>query len=76
MLVPMKHEKLETNILVIGAFIIEQLLSGVELTENILENYIKNNKVNDIDAFYDAMIFLYCIDAIELTNYTVRVVQR
>jgi len=76
MLVPAKHEKLEKNIIVVGSFIIEQLLKGVELIENILENYLNNNKDTDIDVFYDAMTFLFCVDAIEVSSCTVRLIRK
>jgi hypothetical protein len=76
MLIPTKHEKLENNILVVGAFIIEELLNGTQFIETILENYIKKKKDADIDTFYDSLLFLYCIDAIDVSNYTVRLINK
>ncbi|GAB6136871.1 ABC-three component system middle component 6 [Halanaerobaculum tunisiense] len=76
MLVPTKHENLDMNILVVGSYIVKKILNGRVLIESILEEYCKENQNPDIDIFYNALTFLYCIEAIEVSGYTVRLIER
>lgn len=72
MLRPTKHEKLENNILVIGAFIIEQLYKENCVIEDIYIEYCKLHSRIDVDTYFNAVTMLYIIDKIEIDRYNVR----
>lgn len=76
MLVPTKHENLNKNILVVGSYIIEKISKKVKIIDMILEDYCKELDITDIDVFYNAMTFLYCIGAIEVSDNTVRLIKK
>lgn len=61
MLLPTKHEKIENNLLVVGAEILRYLKQGPSNIEEIYQ-YLKPIKKIAIDLFYDTLVFLWVMD--------------
>lgn len=75
MLIPTKHERLQSNIIVVGAYIVKQLKGKKKCIEDLYVEYC--NKIGDIglDTYLDAITMLYIIGKVEVNNYCVRVKQ-
>lgn len=72
MIVPTKHENIETNILVIASKIISFLKQKDFIIEDILSRFKKENEMFSPNKIIDALTFLYCIGVIEIDEFTVR----
>lgn len=71
MLIPTKHENLERNLLVVGAKIIEKLKKNDLLLEELIDILLKEVSDCTTEIIFDALTFLYCVDAITINNYYV-----
>lgn len=65
MILPTKHENLESNTLVLGADILFHLRKD-NLTIEELYQKIRLEKNLNLDAFYDTITFLWMIQAIKI----------
>lgn len=68
-----KHENLKCNMYVVGAKIIEKVKNRAYFIEELLQDFLKENKYCDVDMFTDTLTFLFCIDVIEISDYRVRI---
>ncbi|MGB9939638.1 hypothetical protein [Methanosarcina sp.] len=71
MLIPANYEKLEKNLLVIGADVIALLKKD---TYNIEDLFIKmkDKKSIGLEQYYDVLTFLWLAEIIELYGYHIR----
>lgn len=71
MLIPAKYEKLEKNLLVIGADVIALLKKD---TYNIEDLFIKMKEKKSIglEQYYDVLTFLWLAEIIELYEYHIK----
>jgi hypothetical protein len=67
-----KHENLECNLYVIGAKLIKKVKNHDYFVEDLFQDCLKENKYYDVYMLIDALTFLFCIDAIEISDYMVR----
>lgn len=72
MIVPTKHEKLNKNILVIGANIIS-ILKNNRMDIEALFNKLKKNIEIDLDHFYNTITFLWLIGAVKKEGYFISI---
>ncbi len=74
MLIPTKHEKLENNILVIGAELISLIKKhqGNYDIESLFQK-LKENKNVSLDLFYDTVLFLWLSNIIKKQGYLISI---
>jgi hypothetical protein len=73
MIIPTKHENLNKNLMVIGAYIIEILVGQHRTIDDIHVELSKQSGVNfDIEKLFDALTFLYATDLIYVDRGLVR----
>ncbi|MDN3595300.1 ABC-three component system middle component 6 [Zunongwangia endophytica] len=65
MILPTKHENLESNVLVIGADILFHLRKDNLAIEELYQK-IRLEKSLNLDAYYDILTFLWMIRAIKI----------
>jgi len=71
MLIPSKHERLEKNLLVIGADILALLKRNrVYNIENLFQN-LKCIKSVNLDQYYNAITFLWLSNIVTVDEYTI-----
>lgn len=68
MLTPTKHEKLNKNLLVLGADIISFLRKN-RLDIESLFNKLKNKREVDLELFYNTVTFLWMTDVVKKEGY-------
>jgi hypothetical protein len=68
MLIPAKHERLETNVLVVGADIIVMLHKRKWSVEQLFHQ-VSSVKTISLDQFFNILTYLYLINAVELDNH-------
>lgn len=64
MLIPTKHQELKSNTLVLGADILFYLKNDEQNLEDLFKK-IRTEKNIDLDNFFDAVTFLWLIDAVD-----------
>ena len=68
MIIPTKHEKLNQNIMVIGAYIIETLMKSHRLTvDDLAIQLSKQNEVTIVKVL-DTLTFLYAAGLVNVDN--------
>lgn len=65
MLIPNVHEQLRTNVLVVGADVLEMLRRRPQNIEELFQQLRARNNVN-VERFYGSLTMLWLIDAIDL----------
>ena len=74
MLLPDKHITLAESILGLGAFVLGELLKGAKSVDRLYERVSDASEGPNLPAYHDfdslllAILFLYSIGAVELTN--------
>jgi hypothetical protein len=73
MIFPEKHEDLSKNILVLGADVLAIFKTNSYLPCNIEELYqkIKNKRYISLEQFFDVVLFLWLINAVELDDHLI-----
>lgn len=75
MIIPTKHEDLGMNIIVVGSIILEKVKNKDYFIEEILQECKNQNKNLDFSKVCNALTFLFCIGAIEIDEYMVRIIK-
>lgn len=70
MLIPLKHEKLDTSIIVLGADLLGLLKRKGHNIESLFQD-AKRIKTLNLDQYYNTLTFLWSSGLIELQNHQV-----
>ena len=70
MLIPKKHEKLSTNLLVLGADILAFIKNNPCNLEELFQK-LKKDKSIDLDQYYNSLTFLWLAEYIEISHHQV-----
>lgn len=70
MLIPSKHEKLENNIIVIGADLLNLLNRRSHNIESLFQD-VKRIKTLSLDQYYNSLAFLWLSGLIELRQHQI-----
>ena len=70
MLIPSKHEKLNNNVLVLGADLLGLLKRKSYNVDSLFQD-AKRIKVLSLDQYYNTLTFLWLSDLIELQHHQV-----
>jgi hypothetical protein len=70
MLIPSKHEKLDNNVLVLGADLLGLLKRKSYNVESLFQD-AKHVKALSLDQYYNTLTFLWSSGLIELQNHQV-----
>ena len=70
MLIPSKHEKLDNNVLVLGADLLGLLKHKSHNVESLFQD-AKRIKALSLDQYYNTLTFLWSSGLIELRNHQV-----
>ncbi len=73
MLIPTKHEFLDTNVIVLGADILFFLKKRSYNMEDLFQS-IKKNKDLSLDKFYDVLTFLWLCNYITVVNEQINLI--
>lgn len=71
MIIPSKYDELDSNPMVLGAFILEQLMSQEHNLEEIFQKLKKKHEVT-LDRYLDTILFLWMSGLIEVNRYYLR----
>lgn len=71
MLIPSKHERLEKNLLVIGADILSLLKKNKTYNIEKLFQNLKCIKSVNLDQYYNAITFLWLSDIVMIDEYSI-----
>lgn len=72
MLIPTKHQKLNENLITIGAELLKDIKKKDIFLEDLFNNF-KNKYSNiHIDNFFLTLIFLWLVNAIEMEEYLIK----
>ncbi|MBI5122799.1 hypothetical protein HZA75_02980 [Candidatus Roizmanbacteria bacterium] len=71
MLIPTKHEKLNLNLLVLGADLISLIKIKAYNLEDLFHE-LKKKKPLTLDQYYNAILFLSLSEIVQLDKYAIR----
>lgn len=72
MIIPTKHEKLDENILVLGASILKLLKKKTYLVDDLFRK-IQETQYVQLDKFFDTVLMLWLLDFVTLHNNIIRI---
>lgn len=73
MLLPTKHQKLNENLISIGAEILIDLKRKDMFIEDLFSEFKSKYKTLHLDNFFLTLIFLWLVDAIKIENSIVKI---
>ena len=72
MIIPTKHEKLSTSMLVVGATVLKKLKRKPYVLEDLFETVRLKHEIS-INAFLDTILFLGLCELVETNGYEVKI---
>ncbi len=72
MLLPSKYEDINSNLLVVGSFIIKTLKKRSYNIEDLFQSLRENHSIN-LEQYFNALTFLWLSDIVTLSTYQITI---
>ena len=75
MIIPTKHQKLNENLITIGAELLRELKKGDKFIDDLFNNFKEKHKNIHLDNFFLTLIFLWLVDTIKMEEFLLKIKQ-